>query len=187
MSNELLDVVDLGGEPTGQRLEKSFIHENGLWHRDVHVWLSTGTHFLQQQRAWDKSIMPGAWDISVGGHVAAGESYLEAAQRETEEELGLAFAAERLKPIGKLAVAMEIQPGAWTHRVVGEHFLVTEPGLRVEDLHLQRSEVIGARLYPIAQLAADLASPATAHRHAPQPPEVWALGIAALQSKSQGG
>ena len=36
-----------------------------------------------------KDIMPGKWDTAVGGHVAFGESIMEALYRESREELGL--------------------------------------------------------------------------------------------------
>src|SRR5581483_6948850 len=101
--DELLDIVNEYGEPTGQVVDKRTIHAQGLRHRDVHVWVTNGHDLLQQQRRSDKSIMPNAWDISVGGHVSAGESYLDAAVRETREELGLALAPERLKRIGLVA------------------------------------------------------------------------------------
>lgn len=181
-ASELLDIVDPeSGEPTGEQLTKAAIHDQGLWHRDVHVWLTTGTHMLQQQRAWDKKIMPGAWDISASGHVGAGEAYLEAARRETEEELGLDFAPERFIPAGRLAVAMAMQPGNWMHRVVGENFVVVAPDLAAEQLQVQTSEVIDVRLYPIDWLAQDILDLQTARNHAPQPLELWQLGIAAMR------
>lgn len=52
-SGELLDIVDAYGEPTGQVLDKKTIHDQGLRHRDVHVWVTNGNDFLQQQRTWD--------------------------------------------------------------------------------------------------------------------------------------
>src|SRR5687768_10120805 len=179
---ELLDIVDPSGNPTGEQRDKTEIHRLGLPHRDVHVWITDGTNVLEQQRAWDKKIMPGAWDIAVGGHVGAGENYLDAAIRETEEELGLRLPAERFLPAGILAVEMTMEPGPnqWTHKVVGDNFVVLERELQIGDLRLQESEVVGARLYPIDQLEADLASPETAARHAPQPLELWQLGITAM-------
>jgi isopentenyldiphosphate isomerase len=181
-AHELLDIVDLSGEPTGEQRDKADVHRLGLWHRDVHVWLTDGQNMLQQQRAWDKSIMPGAWDIAVGGHVAASESYLDAAMRETEEELGIRFAPERYRPAGRLAVSMFIEGAGWQHRTVGDNFVVMERDLDLADLTLQADEVIGARLYPLDQLVDDLADPETAQRHAPQPPELWALGITAMRA-----
>jgi isopentenyl-diphosphate Delta-isomerase len=183
-SGELLDLLNDAGNPTGEQLDKAEIHSKGLWHRDVHVWVTDGQNVLQQQRAWDKKIMPGEWDISVGGHVAAGETTLDAAVRETTEELGLDFPRERFIRAGSLPVEMAM-PGGWTHRVHGDNFVVVERNLRAEGLTLQTGEVLGARLYPIDQLEADLASPETTGRHAPQPLELWALGIAAMREAVQ--
>lgn len=179
---ELLDIVDLQGEPTGEQLDKATIHQQGLWHRDVHVWITDGKNFLEQQRVWTKKIMPGAWDISASGHVPVGETYLDAAVRETEEEVGLRFGRDRFIPAGRLAVELAMEDGTWMHRTVGENFVVVAPDLRAEDLRLQESEVCGARLYPINQLEVDVQSPETAHLHAPQPHALWHLGIAAMRA-----
>jgi isopentenyl-diphosphate delta-isomerase len=184
-NRELLDIVNLVGEPTGQQLDKGTIHQQGLWHRDVHVWVTDGQRLLQQQRAWDKTIMPGAWDISVGGHVAAGEGYLEAAIRETEEELGLRFSAERFVPIGKLATEVAMEDGAWMHRIVGDNFVVIAPGLSLDDLELQASEVIGARFYDLGQLEQDISGPELARQHAPQPYQLWHLGLTGIRAAMQ--
>ncbi|HSX33755.1 MAG TPA: NUDIX domain-containing protein [Candidatus Saccharimonadales bacterium] len=180
-SGELLDIVDEQGEPTGQTAEKHIVHALGLRHRDVHVWITNGREVLQQQRTWDKTIMPGAWDISVGGHVAAGESYLEAAVRETGEELGLWLPPERFIQIGRLATQLEFPGWQAAHNIVGDNFVVVEPTLSLDSLRLQAEEVLGARWYGIDQLEADLARPDTAARHAPQPAALYALGIAGLR------
>ncbi len=180
--SELLDVVNLDGEPTGLQADKDDIHSEGLWHPDVHVWITDGRNMLEQQRDWEKTIMGGTWDISASGHVRAGESYLEAAQRETAEEVGLQFDTAHFLPAGRMAVEMEMQDGAWVHRTVGDNFVVVDPSLTVEAVQMQEGEVIGVRMYPIDQLEADLADPATAERHAPQPLELWQLGIAAMRA-----
>lgn len=179
---ELLDVVDELGQPTGQIVDKQTIHEQGIRHRDVHVWVTNGCDMLEQQRTWDKTIMPGDWDISVGGHVAAGESYLEAAVRETAEELGLTLPPERFIRAGLMASKLLFPGWRQPHNIVGDNFVVVEPGLAIADLRLQDEEVLGARWYPIDQLEADLARPETARLHAPQPAELWALGVAAMRS-----
>jgi 8-oxo-dGTP diphosphatase len=180
--HELLDIVDDEGEPTGEIRPKNEIHRLGLQHRDVHVWITDGTNVLEQQRIWSKKIMPGAWDI-LGEHVGAGESYLDAAVRGTQEEFGLRLPAERFRPAGRLAAAMVIEPGPnqWTHRTVGDNFVVVERDLSLDSLRLQASEVIGARWYPIDQLEEDIQDPETALRHAPQPRELWMLGITAMR------
>ncbi len=53
------------------------------------VWVPT--------RATHKRLFPGCLDASVCGHVQAGESYLNAARRETEEETGLALSEQRFQ------------------------------------------------------------------------------------------
>lgn len=44
---------------------------------------------LLQKRAASEENYPGYWDVSAGGTVQAGETYEEAAKRETVEELGV--------------------------------------------------------------------------------------------------
>ncbi len=183
-SGEALDVVHCpSGAPTGWAFDKIWVHAHGLWHRDVHVWVTNGTALLQQQRHKDKAIMPGQWDISVGGHVAAGESYVDAAVRETAEELGIEVTPDRLVPMGKLALDVLLGEGnnAWQHRTVGDNYVLHLHGLSLADITPQPSEVTAVRWCDITQLEADLASPATATRHAAQPMELWALGIAGMR------
>ncbi len=47
------------------------------------------------RRTESKDVYPGAYDVCVGGVVAAGESYEETARRELAEELGI----ERVEPL----------------------------------------------------------------------------------------
>lgn len=183
-SGELLDVVDPFGKPTGQIADKAIIHAEGMRHRDVHVWVTNGQDFLQQQRTMDTSIMPGEWDISVGGHVDAGESYLDAAIRETTEELGLELPAKRFIRIGRVATKLLFPGWQWRHDIVGDNFVVVERDLAIADLQLQVEEVTDARWYPIDQLEDDLVSPETAQLHAPQPQVLYALGIAGMRAAS---
>ncbi len=180
-SSELLDVVNEWGEPTGQTLDKRTIHTQGVRHRDVHVWITNGHDLLQQQRNSDKSIMPGKWDISVGGHVSAGESYLDAAVRETHEELGLRRPPQHFRRIGLVATRLMFPGWEHPHNIVGDNFVAYEPGLSLADLRLQESEVQGARWYPIEQLERDLMSDESARLHAPQPAALYALGIAGMR------
>src|SRR4051812_32664763 len=61
----------------------------GMIHRSVHVLVIGSGKLLLQKRSMRKDVQPGKWDTSVGGHVSFGQTYEEAARRESEEELGL--------------------------------------------------------------------------------------------------
>ncbi|KAG5178351.1 NUDIX hydrolase domain-like protein [Tribonema minus] len=46
---------------------------------------------LMQRRSKFKDTYPGMWDVSVGGHMTAGDDSLLTAKKETAEELGINF------------------------------------------------------------------------------------------------
>ena len=87
MADELIDVLDESGKKTGKQVIKSEAHKNRLWHAAVHIWIfnSRGGVLLQKRKA-TKQMHPLKWDISVAGHLAAGEDPIEAAVRGVEEE-----------------------------------------------------------------------------------------------------
>lgn len=87
--NELLEVFDRNGKFIGLFPRKE-CHKNCEWaHKAVHILVfnSAGDMILQKRSA-QKDLFPLMWDTSVGGHLAPGESYLDAAIRECKEELG---------------------------------------------------------------------------------------------------
>ena len=56
----------------------------------VHVCIfNPKGEMLIQQRHINKKVLPGVWDVSIGGGVQSGEKTKDAAHRETLEELGL--------------------------------------------------------------------------------------------------
>lgn len=95
--DELLDILDEFGNPTGTTALKSEAHRLGLYHATVHIWIYNAEgQVLLQQRGFDKKTYPGYWDVSVAGHIGAGESVLEGAVREVAEEIGLTVQPNRL-------------------------------------------------------------------------------------------
>lgn len=85
---ELLDVVDENDQVIETRT-RGDIHQRKLTHRSVHVLVfSTSGALLLQKRSMQKDECAGMWDTSCAGHVEAGQSYLDTAPRELEEELG---------------------------------------------------------------------------------------------------
>lgn len=89
MTTEYLDVVNEEDEIIGKDTRKK-VHELGLWHRGVHVFLfNEQGEMLIQKRSADRTSSPSLLDCSVSEHVQAGENYFEAAIRGMKEELGI--------------------------------------------------------------------------------------------------
>lgn len=90
MDNEYLDIVTEENVIVRRALRSECHGNPGLIHRAAHILVfNSRGQLLLQKRSMSKDIQPGKWDTSVGGHVASGESYEEAAFRELEEELGI--------------------------------------------------------------------------------------------------
>ncbi|MCF8273281.1 MAG: NUDIX domain-containing protein [Flavobacteriaceae bacterium] len=99
--DEYIDIVTKEGKLTGKKTLKSKIHAMGYYHNTAHVWLYTkDKEILLAQRDANKSICPLLWDVSVAGHVDAGELIIQAAIREVKEEIGLDLAPDELHKIG---------------------------------------------------------------------------------------
>lgn len=106
MIEEMLDVVNDEDMIIGQE-SRLLVHEKGLQHRGVHVFLFTvDGKMLVQKRSADRASSPSLLDCSVSEHVQAGESYLEAAMRGMKEELGVE--GIEIKPLG--TIKMEYGP-----------------------------------------------------------------------------
>lgn len=97
---EWVDILSEKGDYTGERALKSEAHQRGLFHPTVHLWLYTRDgRILFQKRGQIKKTFPGLWDVSVSGHVSAGEAIVDAVIRETSEEIGLKIGASELQPV----------------------------------------------------------------------------------------
>lgn len=87
---EWLPLVNEKGEVIG-KAPRSVCHSSKEYLHPVvhlHVINSKGEVFLQK-RPMNKSVQPGKWDTSVGGHIAVGENLETSLQREALEEIGI--------------------------------------------------------------------------------------------------
>ena len=141
MDDEMIDVFTSEGRPTGLRKAKSAVHRDGDWHISVHIWILTPRNqLLLQRRADVKENYPGLWDVSVAGHISAGETAIEAALREASEEIGIDLGNDRFDSVARIAeevVLRAIDPTA---------------------LVLQAEEVAAVRLVGVQELARMAAS-----------------------------
>ena len=98
MGDELIDIYDSKNRPLNKKKMKSEAHRKGLWHRVAHVWIyNSNKEIMLQLRAKNKEVYPNLWDISVAGHIAAGERESVSAMREVEEEIGLKISENELQ------------------------------------------------------------------------------------------
>lgn len=164
--DELLDILDANGNPTGAIAMKSKAHRLGLFHATVHVWFYTlEGELLLQQRDKNKETHPLLWGVSVAGHNGAGEKIEVSALREIQEEIGLSVQPDQLKKIG---VFKSIQRHH-THLVDCEfqHTFLCELTVPLHQLVKQESEVAALKLIPILDFEKDLQGNSTVQHYVP--------------------
>jgi isopentenyldiphosphate isomerase len=112
---EQFDVLDCTGRKTGGRVGRDEAHATGVWHGAFHclmIYRRGGRdHALFQKRSREKKIAPGLYDVSVGGHYAAGEDAETAGPREVREELGIIIPFRSLVPVGRRVFVYCFTPG----------------------------------------------------------------------------
>ncbi|MGM9605240.1 MAG: GNAT family N-acetyltransferase [Faecousia sp.] len=111
MEQEMLDVVDEKGVPTGEIVPRDKAHGEGIRHRTSHVWLvrerDGNIQILLQKRCLQKDSWPGCYDISSAGHIPAGVDFVPSALRELKEELGVQAAPEELIFCGNRSICAD--------------------------------------------------------------------------------
>lgn len=148
MTEEMIDILDAHGVQTGVVKSKKVVHQQGLWHRTVHLWIITPDGKLLLQRCGpNMDTQPNCWDISSAGHISAGESSLNGAERELEE-LGLHITANQLECLGTIHGKKSIhQNGTYINCEYQDVFLIVRD-ISVKELQMQRSEVSELQLMP---------------------------------------
>lgn len=112
-NEEWLDIVDEQGSPTGELVERTRAHREGIRHRSSHVWLfrekDNRVQILLQKRSPGKDSFPGRYDISSAGHIPAGVDFVPSALRELQEELGVTCKADQLDYCGQRSFYYEME------------------------------------------------------------------------------
>ncbi len=132
---ELVDLYDENRVPLGRTGERSAQRESREYRTVVHVCVfDSRGRLLIQQRAAEKFIWPGLWDVSVGGGVDAGETSRQSAEREFREELGFPLDLGGLRP----SVTVNFDGGF-------DDFYILTKNLNLDSLTLQKEEVRAVR------------------------------------------
>lgn len=143
--DEYIDIVTKTGEPTGESALKSEIHNKGYYHNTVHIWFyTTKGEVLLQQRAASKTICPLLWDVSVAGHIDAGETLTSGAVREVKEEIGLVISENDLHKIG-VSESFQTYPNGIIDNEF-HHTFIAELKVNLSELTPQKEEVEALKL-----------------------------------------
>lgn len=153
---ELIDVLDENGIKTGQILPRDEVHKKGLWHRIIVVAIvNENNEILLQQRSHNKDKNPDMWDISITGHLSAGQDSLSAAAREINEEVSV-----------NLGYSIDIKDFRYMfsfrkEQFVNENhidkqfydlFILRKNGLSENDIVFQESEVQKVKFVTLSEL-----------------------------------
>lgn len=153
--DELIDIVDLKGKFTGKTELKSHAHSMGLFHATTHIWFYTKKgEILLQKRGKEKNTFPLLWDVSVAGHIAAGEFPELAAKREVEEEIGIQISTTELQKIGVFKSEHNHANGIMDYEF--HHCFLCELKLPITALKAQVSEIAQLRLIAIEDFYQDV-------------------------------
>ncbi|MGR8011458.1 NUDIX hydrolase [Streptomyces hypolithicus] len=111
-AEEIVDVVDENDEVVGQAT-RGEAYARGLRHRCAFVLVRDGEgRYFVHRRTPVKMVYPSMYDVFVGGVVAAGETYDQAALREAEEELGVRGLPQPV-PLTKFLYASDDDAHTW--------------------------------------------------------------------------
>lgn len=156
MKEELIDVLDENGIKTGQVLPRREVHEKGLWHRIIVVAIvNEKNEILIQQRSENKDKNPGMWDISVTGHLSAGQDSLTAATREISEEvsvnLGYSVEVRDFRFMFSYRKEEKVNEKHFDRQYY-DFFILRQNGLSADNIRFQDSEVQAIKFVSINEL-----------------------------------
>ncbi|MEE0699746.1 MAG: NUDIX domain-containing protein [Bacilli bacterium] len=137
---EYLDVYDENKNYIG-KYERSYVHENALWHNTVHCWIfdKNGNVYFQIRKEEEK------FYTTASGHVISGEQIAEAFGREIKEEIGIDIDYKKAIPVNVYIFKMDkvkADGSVFKDRAFSNVFVYKFDG-KVEDFKFDLSEIKG--------------------------------------------
>jgi isopentenyldiphosphate isomerase len=139
---EMVDVIDADGR-TVSVATRSAMRRHRLRHRAVFVAVrSSDGKVLVHQRSERKDLWPSRWDLAVGGVVASGEDWVDAAVREVAEEIGVAVSSGAIEPLGTGWYAdSDVDLHGWVGQIVHDGPFTFSDGEVVSAHFVDRAEL----------------------------------------------
>ena len=189
---ELLDIVDEAGNPTGRTARRTDIHALGLLHRTSHLWLvrrrGGRVEILLQHRSPQKEAYPDCYDISSAGHIPAGSGFAESAIRELHEELGIEASEEELILCGRRRFIYRESHGGrpYVDNQISNVYIMWRD-VPPEQMALQAEEVDGVRWMAFDELVQAVAGNTIRHCIAGEELEILARALNGQRQEAPAG
>jgi isopentenyl-diphosphate delta-isomerase len=134
-------------------VDKLEVHQRGLRHLAVSVFVMDGDKTLLQRRAMGKYHTPGLWTNTCCTHPRWGEDPMDCATRRLREELGITGLA--LQSAGHIEYRADVGNGLTEHEVVDIFVAEASDNLA---LALNPAEVMQTKWVPRAQLVSQVSA-----------------------------
>ena len=130
--SEIWDIYDRNKNKTGRFHKRGLPLNKDDYHIIIHAWVvNSNDEVIITKRHESKRICPNMWECTEGS-ILAGESSVEGAVRELEEEIGLSFKKEE-------AVFLTSFVLEESNTIVDSFMFIRD--VKIEDLVLQENEV----------------------------------------------
>ncbi len=149
---EYVDIVDENNNLTGRFTERQNLQKFGYWHRIIIAWVvNEKNEILFQKRASIKKYNPNIWSIT-GGQILKGETPLEGAMRELNEELGIENNKQNRENMQLIDISITkgVNNGENVNRFIYEYLLKTNK--KIEEFKLQKEEVSEVKYMTIKEI-----------------------------------
>jgi len=148
---QMLEVVNENDEVIGLE-NRTKIHNEGLLHREIHVWFITpNSEIVFQHRAKDKDTYPDKLDATVGGHVEPNDSYEKTAIKECKEETGLDLDPNKLLFLAKMKKeSFDKKTGLINNTIRAQYTYLYEGS--ISDLQVEEGKAEGFEAWKIDDL-----------------------------------
>lgn len=160
---EYFDICDEAGMPTGEIVERSVAHRDGIRHRTAHIWVVRQNNgrieVLLQKRSMNKDSFPGCYDTSSAGHIQAGDEPLESAIRELSEELGINARPSDLSVLGHFSAVYqkEFHGGIFKDNEYVNVY-VYNGDVDIDTLTIQKEELEEVRWFELKEVISECAN-----------------------------
>ena len=180
---ELVDICDQEGHLIGSTMQRSEAHRLEAWHRSVMVWLiNSQGQILLQRRAEHLGAFPGLWDVSVVGHISAGDEPTPTAVRELREELGIQARADQLHFADTQTDRYMLEYGKMHQEY--DFIFIFHCQARLEDFTLQAAEVLEVRWADAEEFQRDLQLASAAVKYSRRNPRIYQIAIDAARQQA---